>query len=59
MKRIETAWLTVHPENAGAVRLYRRFGFETMGEEAAYFGPGEPRLRMERRRLRGEAERAR
>lgn len=45
---IERVWLTVHPENAAAIRLYRRFGFATMGEEADYFGPGEPRLRMER-----------
>lgn len=43
-----TVWLTVHPENP-AVRLYRRLGFGTAGEEADYFGDGEPRLRMERR----------
>lgn len=54
---IGTVWLTVHPENAGAVRLYRRLGFEVVGEEADYFGPGEPRLRMERVRPRGEAGR--
>lgn len=47
---IEAVWLTVHPENAGAVRLYQRLGFEATGEEADYFGDGEPRLRMERRR---------
>lgn len=54
---IGTVWLTVHPENAGAVRLYRRLGFEAVREEADYFGPGEPRLRMERVRPRGEAGR--
>ena len=44
---IATVWLTVHPENP-AVRLYERLGFEPVGEEADYFGDGEPRLRMER-----------
>ena len=39
-------FLTVHPENAGAVRLYRRAGFRVEGEEARYFGPTEPRLVM-------------
>jgi ribosomal protein S18 acetylase RimI-like enzyme len=43
----EVVWLTVHPQNAGAVRLYRNAGFVATGEEAAYFGPGEPRVRME------------
>ena len=43
-----TVWLTVHPENL-AERLYRRLGFEAVGEAADYFGDGEPRLRMERR----------
>ena len=36
--------LTVHPANAGALRLYRRYGFRPEREEAAYFGPTEPRL---------------
>lgn len=38
--------LTVHPENAAAVALYRRLGFDVAGEEAEYFGLGEPRLVM-------------
>lgn len=42
----ETVWLTVHPENAGAGRLYRRLGFAAEGGEPDYFGPDEPRLRM-------------
>lgn len=44
---IGAVWLTVHPASP-AVRLYRRVGFEAVGEEADYFGDGEPRLRMER-----------
>jgi ribosomal protein S18 acetylase RimI-like enzyme len=40
--------LTVHPGNAGAVRLYRRLGYEVEREEADYFGPGERRLVMRR-----------
>lgn len=43
-----SVWLTVHPENGEAVRLYERHGFRRAGEEAEYFGPGEPRVRMER-----------
>src|SRR5690606_37547358 len=39
-------YLTVAPGNAGAVRLYRRLGFEVEREEADYFGPGERRLVM-------------
>lgn len=53
---ITAVWLTVHPESP-AVRLYRRLGFEPVGEEADYFGDGAPRLRMERGRLGGDAGR--
>lgn len=45
----EWVWLTVHPKNTGALRLYRGAGFVATGEEAEYFGSGEPRVRMERR----------
>lgn len=38
--------LTVDPANAGALGLYRRLGFATVGEEADYFGPGEARRVM-------------
>ncbi|AXK38973.1 GNAT family N-acetyltransferase [Crenobacter cavernae] len=38
--------LTVDPGNAGAVALYKTLGFEAVGEEADYFGEGEPRLVM-------------
>ena len=41
------ARLTVHPQNLGAVALYRKLGFRARSEDAAYFGPGEPRLLME------------
>ena len=35
--------LTVHPSNEPAIRIYRTIGFEVIGEESEYFGPGEPR----------------
>lgn len=38
--------LTVHPGNPAAVGLYRKLGFAVVGEEADYFGLGEPRLVM-------------
>jgi ribosomal protein S18 acetylase RimI-like enzyme len=41
--------LTVAPTNAGALRLYERLGFAVIDELPDYFGPGEPRLRLERR----------
>lgn len=41
-------YLTVHPANGGAVRLYRRLGFRPVREEAHYFGAAEPRLVMRR-----------
>jgi ribosomal protein S18 acetylase RimI-like enzyme len=40
--------LTVHPANAGAVRIYRGLGFHTVAEDPDYFGPGELRLLMQR-----------
>lgn len=46
--RFQTVWLTVHPDNASAIELYQRLGFRTVGREAGYFGPSEPRLRMQR-----------
>jgi [ribosomal protein S18]-alanine N-acetyltransferase len=38
--------LTVHPDNHGAVRLYRKLGFDVIDEEPDYFGPGERRVVM-------------
>jgi ribosomal protein S18 acetylase RimI-like enzyme len=38
--------LTVHPQNHGAIRIYQRLGFQTIGREEDYYGPGDPRLIM-------------
>jgi [ribosomal protein S18]-alanine N-acetyltransferase len=47
-ERFKHLHLTVHPENASAIRVYGQLGF-TRGETVEdYFGPGEPRLRMSR-----------
>ncbi|WP_341504109.1 N-acetyltransferase [Gallaecimonas sp. GXIMD4217] len=37
--------LTVHPDN-GAIGLYERLGFKTLGSESDYFGADEPRHLM-------------
>ena len=44
---LREAWLTVHPANP-ARYLYEQNGFALVAEEAAYFGPGEPRLVLRR-----------
>ena len=36
--------LTVSPTNTAALSLYRRAGFQEIGSEADYYGPGEDRL---------------
>lgn len=36
--------LTVHPGNSAAIGLYHSSGFQQVGDESDYFGPGEPRL---------------
>lgn len=41
--------LTVAPENAPALALYRRWGFEERAVLPGYFGPGEDRLVLARR----------
>lgn len=41
------ALLTVHPENTIARELYQDLGFVVVAEDPEYFGPGEPRLRLE------------
>ena len=45
---VALVWLTVHPGNP-AKRLYERAGFRVAAAEDSYFGPAEPRLRLERR----------
>lgn len=40
---VRTVALTVHPDNAAALRLYRRAGFTVATTTADYFGPGHPR----------------
>jgi ribosomal protein S18 acetylase RimI-like enzyme len=44
--------LTVAPDNAPARRVYERLGFAVLADLPAYFGPGEPRVLMERGRPR-------
>ncbi|MBY6187291.1 GNAT family N-acetyltransferase [Marinobacter hydrocarbonoclasticus] len=40
--------LTVDPNNTPAQSLYQKLGFEVIGEEVDYFGPGETRQVMQR-----------
>jgi [ribosomal protein S18]-alanine N-acetyltransferase len=42
-------FLTVRPDNPGALALFQRAGFQKIGFEADYFGPGEGRLVMQAR----------
>jgi len=44
--QIESVYLTVEPENTGAVKLYKRHGFENVDLMENYFGNGEKRLKM-------------
>jgi ribosomal-protein-alanine N-acetyltransferase len=39
-----TIWLHVDAENAGAIRVYERHGFEMSGREENYYGRGRPGL---------------
>jgi ribosomal protein S18 acetylase RimI-like enzyme len=48
-KGVSTVWLTVAPENHGAIQLYLKLGFEQVSTEEDYFGPGEPRILMKRK----------
>ena len=43
---VQRVRLTVHPQNR-ARQLYLRHGFRVIGEDAAYFGTGEPREVLE------------
>ncbi len=40
-------WLTVDPQNLGALHLYQRLGFTIARHEDDYYHAGEPRLVME------------
>lgn len=44
---LRRVWLTVHPDNP-ARRLYERHGFTIEAQVPDYFGPDEPRLRLQR-----------
>lgn len=43
-------WLVVHPKNSIALKLYFKNGFEIDGWKENYYGDGQPRLAMRRRR---------
>lgn len=38
--------LVTHPDNAGAVKLYKSLGFVEVGRKENFFGDGEPRIIM-------------
>lgn len=40
-------WLSVAPDNHGAIRLYRKLGFVDAGQHVDFLGPGEHRLVMQ------------
>jgi ribosomal protein S18 acetylase RimI-like enzyme len=47
----ETIDLVTHPENAVALKLYGSLGFKVLSRKEDFFGDGEPRLVLERRRF--------
>jgi ribosomal protein S18 acetylase RimI-like enzyme len=46
----DTIDLVTHPENAAALNLYESLGFKVTSRKKDYFGDGEPRLVLVRRR---------
>ncbi len=52
LKDAERIELAAHPENAPALRLYASLGFAVEGKKENYYGDGEPRLILARRRAR-------
>ncbi|MGO9340309.1 MAG: GNAT family N-acetyltransferase [Terracidiphilus sp.] len=49
----EAIWLHVDEENAGAIRVYERHGFQLGGREEGYYGRGRAALIYANRCLRG------
>lgn len=45
---VDQAWLEVRVGNAGAISLYRRFGFAEVGRRKKYYPDGEDALVMQR-----------
>lgn len=45
---LERAWLEVRAGNAGAIALYRRFGFVEAGRRKKYYADGEDALVLQR-----------
>lgn len=43
---VETCRLTTDPDNAGAIRLYGRFGFQVENEILDYYAPGDRKVIM-------------
>jgi ribosomal protein S18 acetylase RimI-like enzyme len=48
LKEYKLIDLVTHPENKGAINLYKSLGFEQIGQAIPnYFDDGEPRIKME------------
>ncbi len=45
---VKNVKLTVDPANLSAIGLYRKLGFYPVDEYPDYFGPGEPRILMQK-----------
>jgi ribosomal protein S18 acetylase RimI-like enzyme len=47
LKDVKNIDLVTHPENEGAIKLYKSLGFKQIGEPIKnYFDDGEPRIKM-------------
>jgi len=47
---VERIWLATHPSNTPAIKLYLSFGFIIEEKIENYFGDGEPRIIMSRKK---------